>query len=99
MINTATPDEIRTLIQACRKMGKDFAEVADHHGILLTEQRLKDIQADVIGDLAAMLETTSAKDWTQVQYKHPSTEDVRTGIAVRLRQLEQATRKVGWRKG
>jgi hypothetical protein len=99
MINTATPEDIRVLISACRKMGKDFSEVADRHGILLTEERLREIQASLLGDLAGMLETTSAGRWTETEHKNPNTEDVRVGIAVRLRQLEQATRKVGWRKG
>jgi hypothetical protein len=98
MIDITTREKFQELISQARREGKDLAELADRSGILLTEQRLKDIQADVIGDLADMLETTSAYQWAD-EHKHLVPEDIRVGIAERFRKLEQAARRVGWRKG
>lgn len=99
MIDDSGREVFWKLANAARSGGKDLAEVLDRAGVLLTDQRRKDIQADVLGDLAEMLETTNANQWTISEYRHPNNEDIRIGIATRLRQLEQATRKVGWRKG
>lgn len=98
MIRFTSRDQVDALAVIGRRQGKSFGELLDRHGFLLTEQRLKDIQADMLGDIADMLETTTANRWLTTEYKHPNTEDVRIGVAARLRQMEQATRQVGWRK-
>lgn len=98
MIRLISVEEFQEVLSRCRRQGYDVAEVANRGGFLLTEERFKEIQADVLDDVAKMLEESGVNAWLITEYKHPNTEDVRIGIADRLRKLAQATRQVGWRK-
>jgi hypothetical protein len=85
-LNTMARDDFWRAAQVAREQGKDLAEVLDRAGVLLTPARLRRIQADVLFDVAEMLDSFPAS------YTWPP-----GGAVEWIRKLAQATNKVGWR--
>lgn len=64
-ISVITRDNFNDFAAETRFRGKDLAEVLDRAGVLLTPERKKAIEANVLDEVAELLATTSAHQWTR----------------------------------
>lgn len=81
-----------SLAERAKERGMDLAEVLDREGLLLTTRRRLDIQADALDQVAELLDTTTANQWTTIRATNLTPNDVQSGIADRLREMAQKRR-------
>jgi hypothetical protein len=63
-ISTMAREDFWAAADQARRRGKDLAEVLDREGYLLTETRLRQIQADALMMAAELFAETSPHQWT-----------------------------------
>lgn len=96
-LSTLARDDFWQLAQTAREQGKDLAEVLDRAGVLLTQARLRRIQADVLEDLAFMLAISSVHEWLPKSSGALSPQQVADLIRERIKALAEVTAQKGWR--
>lgn len=90
-IKTIEPNDIKAALERAARQGHDPGEVLDRTGVLLTPQRLDQIKADALDDLAEMLEGSDLSEWRgDMSIRSP--QDAKHAITARIRLLARATR-------
>lgn len=90
-VRTITAAHVSKQYEKTKLRSQDFGEALDRAGVLLTPDRFFHIQADVIDEIAELIATTSAHQWTG---GHGTTQmDLMTAISDKLRALANDRRK------
>ena len=88
-INAMAREEFWKHAEQARAHGRDLGEVLDRAGYLLTPQRIREIEARTIDEIADLLGSTSPHKWTTGNTQMHLIGD----IAVKLRRLAADRRK------
>lgn len=84
-VRTITAAEVSERYQHTKLRSQDFGEALDRAGVLLTPDRFHHIEANTIDEIAQLIATTSAHQWTG---GHGNTQmDLMTAISDKLRAL------------
>lgn len=63
-INAMAREEFWKHAEVAKSRGRDLAEVLDREGYLLTPERIREIEAQTIEEIAELLGSTSPHKWT-----------------------------------
>ena len=88
-INIIARQGVAKLLGEAAARGLEPGEVLDRGGFLLTAERISEIQARVVDDIAELLETTSPHKFTRVNTQ----VDLQHAQAAYLREMAKELRK------
>lgn len=88
-INAINREQAAKLIEDAKARGLSQAEVLDRGGFLLTQERIKEIQARAISDVVELLESTTPHQYTRKN----TPNDLQVALAAYLREMAKELRK------
>lgn len=91
-IRTIEADELGAVLKSLQTRGRDVGEGLDRFGALLTRKRYTAIQADTIQEIADLIGSTSAHQWTGRGYGNTQM-DLMNALEHKLTQLAHDRRK------
>lgn len=97
-MDSTTYDRAVYIMRQAGKDGLDPIEQLDKAGLLLTDKREKKFKADLLSEIAFMLESSDLHEWKDLGGAIRSPLDAKNAIAARLRKLSEAAGVVGWRR-
>jgi hypothetical protein len=89
-IQAVARTEFWKMAEQAKAEGKDLGEVLDRCGMLLTPARKALIEANTYRELAEMLDTSSAHEWTDKDNPLRSPEDAKRAISRRIKMFVEA---------
>lgn len=85
MIRTIEATELGPILKSLKIRGRDLGEGLDRYGCLLTPERIREIQAQVLEEIADLMSRTAAHQWSR---GYGNTQnDLMHGITDNLRQM------------
>lgn len=88
-VNAMNREQLRTEAREALRGGKDLAEILDRQGFLLTPERLLEIQARTLEEVAEVLATSTPRQWT----KTDTQQGLMDSIVRNLRELAKERRQ------
>lgn len=88
-VNAMDREQLRAEAREALRGGKDLAEVLDRQGFLLTPQRLMEIQARTLEEIAEVLATSTPRQWT----RRDTQQDLMDAIVRNLREIANGRRQ------